>query len=449
MVTLYNNNMQPKFQNLVPVQPQAPAGSQPNFSNLQPIDPGSSDFSAASQSLSGSKAGVSHSNTLLNSIGSAVQNAPDNSAIGETKNFGEALGSNLTDMFIKPAATFVKSALSAPIDIVRGLMGKAPLNEGKLQTIQSQFSDNASKVSQGTMSPLSATATAVGQTVGGAADTLGAAEALDSKPVKAISDYVDKKIGSTTQKSAMKKALDVVTPDLTKGEKEAALAKGKGKAGGFFSKTTIAPDKKLLDTADAVNGIVKKGATGAENISNVRKALSDEAESLKTQIKSVDHPYSFKELNAKMNAVESPISIKGTAFERQIDAVKGAAMDIAKKNGGTISNLLDSRKEFDALVDKEYPNLYDKENAPMRNAITGIRNMMNDFIESNLPDNVSFKDSLNKQSLYYNAIDNIAGKTTGEIGTSKFGNFIKSAAKNPLVRYGGSAIVGGEAAKHL
>lgn len=237
--------------------------------------------------------------------------------------------------------------------------------------------------------------------------------------------------------------LEIVKPKLTVKESAKALAEGRGDKGGILSKTTIAPSPRTLDVAKAVEGLVKKGATGAENINNVRTALNSEAESLKSQIKAVDHPYSFRELNTSLSKViQDPdlISLKGTQFEKQIGPVKDAAMRFAKESGGKVSGLLDARKAFDNLVEKTYPHLYDVTNAPMRTAITGIRNAMNDFIENNLPDNLSFKSSLKKQSLMYDAIENIADKSTGEIGTSKVGRVIKSVKKHPIATAAGTLV---------
>ena len=250
--------------------------------------------------------------------------------------------------------------------------------------------------------------------------------------------------GASASASALKDATDIVSPKMTAKDTADALAQGRGQGGGLFSKTKIAPDPMTIKTAEAVQGIVKKGVPASKNIANLRQSLTTEAENLKSQIQSVDHPYSFKELNAKLNGVETPISIKGTAFEKQIGAVKQAAMTIAKKEGGTVSSLLDARKGFDALVSKEYPNLYDSASAPMKNAITSIRNAMNDFIEQNLPDNMSFKDSLTKQSMYYRAIDNIAEKAVGDTKKTGIGKMLE---KHPILKeglkYGTAGLIGG------
>lgn len=335
------------------------------------------------------------------------------------------------------AGKFISSAVAAVPDAVLSMFGKGPLNVSKTGTYQEdiakttgQVFDSAASGNPDTNASLAGKALgATADVVSGGADVLGL-EALGEQGVKLAS-----KVGEllpNMSKDAAKEALDVVSPKLTTKETEAALAQGRGQGGGLFSKTKILPDTRTKQVAQAVTGIVKKGATGAENISRVRSALETEAENLKTQIKSVDHPYTFKELSSKMNSIPEPISIKGTAFERQIGVVKKAALDIAKKSGGNVSNLLDARKEFDALVEKEYPNLYDRENAPMRNAITGIRNAMNDFIEENLPDDVKFKDSLKKQSLYYDAIDNISGNSAIETKTTGFQRATSAIKKHPV-----------------
>lgn len=368
---------------------------------------------------------------------------------------------NMGKGFLKGVGKFVKSAVSSPYTLATG--GKTAQG-----TYERDAANTASDVIEG-KAPLRSALKPIADTVGEGGTILtaadpeiaGAAKSLVEKGAGVASDVVsaaDKGIGTfiskltsgsslSEEEKATKSALDVVSPKLTKKETEAALAAGRGEGGGLLSKAKIKPDTRTVQVADAVKNIVSSKASGATNINSVREALSTEAESLKSQIKSVDHPYVFKELASKLSNVEEPISIKGTQFEKQISAVKDAAMSISKKNGGTVSSLLDSRKEFDALVSKEYPNLYDKENAPMRTAITAIRNTMNDFIESNLPDDISFKNSLKKQSLYYDAIDNIAGKSTGDIGKTglqqKVGNFTR---KHPIIT-AGAGLLGAEEIK--
>lgn len=431
--------MHPDFSKLKAVQAPSTSGNTPDFAHLKPIDATNGDFGAASQSLSGSKSGLSHSNSLL----SQFTNPKDNSALGETKNFVGALGQNIAKDFIDPAEKFIASGAQAA---GFGTKEGGNFTSGAPATTYQQ--DASKDVSQGD----SATQSIVKEgtnTVLGALDTLGLGEGANALKGE-LTDFLAPKLQKLAGEQAGRDALEVVTPKLSKTETEEALSQGRGKTSGIFGKTTITPDKQTLDAAQAVKGVVKKGATGAENIKAVKNALSTEAESLKTQIQSVDHPYTFKELSSKLNAVEEPAMLKTGNLDKVFDRVKTKAMSIAQDAGGKVSNLLDARKSFDSYVDKEFPNLYSSDTlTPMKTAIKGIRGAMNDFIQENLPDDVKFKGSLKKQSDMYNAIENIAGKTADEVGSSKVGRFVKKVLKNPLVRYGGSAVVGGEAAKHL
>jgi hypothetical protein len=236
---------------------------------------------------------------------------------------------------------------------------------------------------------------------------------------------------------AQGKVIAALTPKMTPSELEEAAKSGQTVKSMFGTpKVDMTKNKQFMKTAETVKDLVK-GKSSIEDVNSVRNALSKEAETLQARVKSSDHPYTFKELQTALSNVEEPISLRGTAFEKQIKPIKQAAMDIAKKNGGTVSSLFDSRKEFDALVDRTYPNLYESESAPMRNAITGIRRAMNDFIEANLPEGSGFKDSLEKQKTYYDAIDYIATKVPEEV---KKGSLLKRTVKNPLFQMGATAI---------
>ena len=183
--------------------------------------------------------------------------------------------------------------------------------------------------------------------------------------------------------------------------------------------------------ADNVPGFSKLG-TFAEKVNLTRKTAYDIADKLKQKVikegKNIIYP--FKELESKMVALEPSISIKAdTVLQRQFNLAREAALKIAKDKGGTIDSLLDSRKAFDDLVAKQFPNLYDKANAPMRDAITQMRRTMNKFIEEKLPKGTGYTDSLNVQTNLFNAIENMSPKALNEVGTSRFSRY---AAKHPL-----------------
>jgi len=346
------------------------------------------------------------------------------------------------------AIKFARSAVSAVADPITNLFkGKGAFDEvtpgtyqADIQKTTEEVFDNAAQGHADSNWDLEKKALgATADVVMGGADVLGGAEGLEAVGkfgAKTVGKFLTDKTVSAVEKSASKEALGVVTPTLTKKETEAALASGRGQGGGFFSKTKIAPDKRLLEVADATKGIVRKGASGAENIKSVRKALSTEADSLSTNVEKIKQPVSVKGATSWLKDVPKPIEIEADATQsRKFDITKNALTKILQKNLGenpTVSSLLKSRKEFDALVDKEFPTLYEKENAAFRPAVKAMRDGINDAIEANLPDGFGYKESLKKQSLFYDAIDNIAGKSSQEVGTSKIGRVIDTVKKHPV-----------------
>lgn len=254
-----------------------------------------------------------------------------------------------------------------------------------------------------------------------------------------------------TEKQTAKAVLDAVTPKMTAKETGEAIASRGGTKTGILGKIQAKPDPKMKEVADAVQNYVPKfnpKSSLTENVNATRDAVYGMADNLKQQViqSGKDVIYPFKELASKIDDAEEPISLKGTPFEKQIAPIKKAALQIAQKNGGNISSLFDTRKEFDALVNKTYPNLWDKENAPMRNAVTAVRNSINDFIAEKLPD-VGFKDSLHTQSKLFTAIDNMSEKAAKEVGTNVIDRTTGAIKKHPVLSALGAGALIDEAKK--
>lgn len=256
----------------------------------------------------------------------------------------------------------------------------------------------------------------------GAAGAIGGAATLSG--LGALKTGISEALG----KDVVTSVASDISPELT--GKTAAKAIAKGGTTKSFINGTIKPvisDSALKDAevvASKVPGFTKL-ATFSDKVNATRDAVYKLADSLKRDVISSgkDRIYPIKELAAKISAAEEPISLKGTAFEKQIAPIKQAAVRIAKEKGGTISSLFDAQKEFDQLVNKTYPNLWDRENAPMRNAIKSVRDTMNKFTDDNLPDGLNFKERRFEQSKLFNAIDNMAPKSVDEIGTNRWQRF--------------------------
>lgn len=239
--------------------------------------------------------------------------------------------------------------------------------------------------------------------------------------------------------------VDALKPNLTKKELEEMVASGKGTIGRFGApEIDFTKDKQFMKAVEASKGVIK-GKSAVEDVNLVRDAIGREAEALKGQISALDHPYPIRELAARMSAAEEPISLRGTPFEKQIKPLKQAAVKLAEESGGKISGLLDARKAFDDLVEKTYPNLYDKENAPMRNAVVAIRDAMNQYIEENLPTGVGYRESLQKQRALYNAMENLLTKVHEEHGMTGIGRRLTRFAKDHPYISGAAAFGAAEA----
>ena len=250
-------------------------------------------------------------------------------------------------------------------------------------------------------------------------------------------------------KDVLQSVAEDIGPELTAKAGAKAIAKGgttksliRGVIKPVISDSEIADAKVVADNVPEFN----KLKTFSDKVNATRNAVYDMSDKLKQDVIAggKDQKYSIKGLTSRINAAEEPISLKGTAFEKQIKPIKAAAIKIAQNNGDTISSLLDARKGFDELVNKTYPTLWDKENAPMRNAIKAVRNAMNEHIEMNLPEGTNFRSRLLDQSKLFNAIDNMAPKAVDELGTTRIQRLVgRHPVSAGLIKKGAKVAGGG------
>ena len=272
-----------------------------------------------------------------------------------------------------------------------------------------------------------------------------------AKATKAVA----KEIPKIAEKKTATKLTELATPRLTaKTATEATKTSPKG----ILGKISVVPAKRTLEIKDALKSVpdITKGSSLTEKANRVEKAINKEAESLKYKIAKKDIPYSTKDLNTRLKAVEIPEFIKSSDTATQVKAnrIIDKFNEIARNKDTKISNLLDARKEFDAWVKKEYPRVFDESSNAVQTLVKNIRTEVNNFIDDSIPD-ASVKESLKKQNLLYDAHDIInekavmgAPKTYGEVGTTRLGRFaerhptLTKASKN-AVKYGtGAALLG-------
>ena len=291
----------------------------------------------------------------------------------------------------------------------------------------------------------------VGQTVIGAAKEFASKNPETAQTIKDVASdvglvsslgaggLVKNAIGKGLGKAVGKDAISVIANDVAPELTARTGAKAAAKQGLVKSliRREITPvmeesTKDIAKTvADSIPNFSRLG-TYTDKLNTTLETAYKMADDLKQQViqQGSDRIYPFKELAKTFDDIKPSISIKSDAtLARQFDLAKEAALETAKKSGGTISSLFDARKAFDDLVRKEFPTLYDRTNAPMRDAITSMRGAMNDFIESKLPEGSGFKDSLKTQSNLFRAAENLAPKAFSEVGTTGLQRF---AGRHPL-----------------
>lgn len=240
--------------------------------------------------------------------------------------------------------------------------------------------------------------------------------------------------------------VEMVGPKLTAKElAESVAARGTTKKG-ILGKIDLAPDPKVQELAEIVAENVPKfnPAKGFTfNINKTKEAVNKMVAELKKDViaSGQDRIYSFKELGSKLKNLERPLMVSSdNVLNNAYDRVITKALEIARKRGGKISNLFDARKEFDAFIARQFPNLYSSEVlTPMRQAVKDIRNALTDFTADNLPDVVGLRDRLLTQHQLINAIENMAEKAVKEVGTTAIQ---RSPAVRGLINLGSRAVKG-------
>jgi hypothetical protein len=246
-----------------------------------------------------------------------------------------------------------------------------------------------------------------------------------------------------------KAARDLI-PDLPKGKAVSSTGKSGQEVSGLLKNVSEPVSARTYQVTESTLRNVpnfNRLGTYTEKLNAVNAANEKLAEKLAREVvkNGDDILYPYRELANKMMNIKTPTSLVGDEAKKY-EKVRKAAMEIAKENGGNISGLFKARKEFDALVQNDYPYLYDRTNVSLRKAITDIRGVMNETIEQSLKGRgVNYSGSLREQSLLYDARDALASKAYSERGTNSLQRFgqnhptITGALKNTGIFGAGAA----------
>ncbi len=329
----------------------------------------------------------------------------------------------LTAMNVIPATAALKYGLGAAKLGIKTLRGANALSKTE------KAADIASGVVKRTLSPKNI---AIGGATGYGMDVASSLSGGETDAGDVLTPGVGTILGlgggalaRRVPRAEVDKAARDLIPDLTKGKAVSSTGRTGLEKSGIFGNISQPVGTQTYKVTEATLRNVpnfNRLGTYTEKLNAVNSANQRLAEKLAKDVveNGDDILYPYRELASKMKAIEPPIQIRADNTQlRQYQIAQQSALKLAQDNGGKISGLFKARKEFDALVEKEFPTLYDRENAPMRQAITDIRKVMNETIEQSLKGRgVDYSGSLKEQMYLYDAREALASKAYNELGTN-------------------------------
>ena len=114
-----------------------------------------------------------------------------------------------------------------------------------------------------------------------------------------------------------------------------------------------------------------------------------------------------------------------------MSGTKGRIMiDFVDKNKKNATWLLQSRKEFDIFIEKQFGDIYKTDKrTPMRWAIKDIRSAVNNYLNERVGDDV-VRNSLSRQSKMYDILENLASHAQWAWKSK-----LKDALNHPLTKW--------------
>ncbi len=359
---------------------------------------------------------------------------------------------------INAGVKFIGSAIRAPVDIVRGAMGKAPISEQmtglggeKFKSIQSDATDVTSDVYEGKKSPLAGTGQLVGDTVGGAGTVLGA-EGLLKGSTNAFNNVKNKILPKVNPGV---KVNEMISPKPT--VKEARLAQSQGRLYPGKEPTLIkAGTSDRIATSDKTYNATKTIVDTIPNASKMKPAelytavdnkITETATKLRPTMEAEPiQPKTIEKINNDWQEIKKSQMADAPATEEPNVLKRQAKFESLLKKSGNKSHadLWDTRIEYDNSI----PDAVKKSNSLSSESLQlqkeewlQNRSILNDAFES------STKPEFKTMSNLYEAKNNLTAKAkVNEAQMSKVNQFLKDNPKTAKA-LGGLTIY--EIAKHL
>jgi len=329
---------------------------------------------------------------------------------------------------------------------------KPIVKEGAKIGFATGFGQGAGKELEEGKSLGEATVSGLKEGVVGAA--LGAGGGALAKKASNVSKVVTNKVKNISEKikipgkKSMDDVLDLTMPQLSKGEKATAIAKGRGVEGGFFKGSKLTPETRDLERAEVVKDLINPKAGIIDNVGVLKKEITGKAQQVIDNLKEHNAIFNKNQLSSKLKGIEKPLSLSAdTKLNTMYDMAQQKFMKFVDAEPKNLGGLLKARKNFDEWVTEQVPKVWeDQASKPLHDALRKMRTTANDFIAEKLPEGVPFKDLLRQQNLMYEAIDNMSEKAAGNLGKNKIFQTVKDLERkyplmSKIVKYGGGGTI--------
>lgn len=371
---------------------------------------------------------------------------PVKSALQGVNNFVQSLPEATTQASGIPTAVRFGASISEVPQILR--TGKATNKVydipgfSPFKSIQTQQSERM----QAGMNPVKAGALASANVIGSGMATAGILETLKTTG-GAIGDKItaaNERAIQNQQQPDLKSTWEKIKPEIKTPTQVAEAAKSgeltKTKLGGI--KQAIPTKGRNLEMIKEVHPYIQDASNELDIVNNLKQGISEEAQTIRQQLADSKAIWNENELKGAINQIELPNSVKSDmTLSNNFKNAKADVLKLAKSAVKTPDGLLDVRQQFDTIMENDFgPRIWNRQDG-VSQVYKSFRNVLNELADSKVTDS-AVKASLKKQTLLYDAIDNVAPKI-------KLGNFFTQFAKNnPRITKAlevGAGVIGGEA----
>jgi hypothetical protein len=250
-----------------------------------------------------------------------------------------------------------------------------------------------------------------------------------------LKNIAGKVISKGLGKEAVSSIVSDISPELKgKGLISQVSKKGGAKVSkitGEVQTTKLSPVMKETENViKEVSPTFTKLGTFTEKIDSLHDGISDLAKTMRTnitkgEIQPILTPDDITVLeNGLKTAIEKHPLLAGVPGEQAQRIFNVFKEYLPKGRDITMEDILDARQKLDSYISSIKPKAFDPatENA-FTVALRAVRQGANSLIDSKVPEG-KIKQLLRKQTLLYDAIDNMAPKAAKEIGTTKISRFL-------------------------